>query len=143
MPVSLDKSVKLNCAFQSGNPPFLRTRRLKSKISAGKQAVFPDNLDFRLILLRQVTPARYTSLASCDSTLRRARYNGSPQRWSPPTRNVRVTNHLCPHSRKVVYSPLDTGTRKNKMFEEHLSLFIRAPVAAAQDVATEWSNPDV
>ena len=27
------------------------------------------------------------------------------------------------------------------MFEEHLSLFIRAPAAAAQDVATEWSNP--
>ena len=27
------------------------------------------------------------------------------------------------------------------MFEEHLSLFIRAPAAAVQDVATEWSNP--
>ena len=32
---------------------------------------------------------------------------------------------------------------KKKMFEEHRSLFIRAPAAAAQDVATEWSNPDV
>ena len=38
----------------------------------------------------------------------------SPQwlvsRWSPPTRNVRVTNHLCPHSRKVVYSHLAMAT---------------------------------
>ena len=99
MHVSLDQSVKLNCAFQSGNPPFLRTRRLKSKISAGKQAVFPDNLDFRLILLRQVTPARYTSLAGCDSTLRRARPNGSssvgrhqPEMSESPTIYVRITD---------------------------------------------------
>ena len=127
MPVSLDKSVKLNCAFQSGNPPFLRTRRLKFSVDP------PSTGDAGSIY----EPCRLRLNAAASS----------PQwlvsRWSPPTRNVRVTNHLCPHSRKVVYSHQAMATRKNKMFEEHLSLFIRAPAAAAQDVATEWSNPEI
>lgn len=94
MPVSLDKSVKLNCAFQSGNPPFLRTRRLKFSVDP------PSTGDAGSIY----EPCRLRLNAAASS----------PQwlvsRWSPPTRNVRVTNHLCPHSRKVVYShqALDT-----------------------------------
>ena len=141
------------------------------------------NLDFRLILLRQVTPARYTSLAGCDSTLRRARPNGSsrvgrhqpemsesptiyvhiPGKWFTLTwpwlhEKTRCSKNIChcsfvpprqrhrmwPRSGQILfYLHLALDTRKNKMFEEHLSLFIRAPAAAAQDVATEWSNPEI
>ena len=88
MPVSLDKSVKLNCAFQSGNPPFLRTRRLKFSVdppSTGNAGSIYEPCRLRL-----------NAAASSPQWL--------VSRWSPPTRNVRVTNHLCPHSRKVVYS---------------------------------------
>lgn len=155
MPVSLDKSVKLNCAFQSGNPPFLRTRRLKSKISVGKQAVFPDNLDFRLILLRQVTPARYTSLAGCDSTLRRARPNGSsrvgrhqPEMSESPTIYVHIPGKwftlpwILIHektrcSKNICHCSSVPPRQRYRMWPR------RGQILFYSHLATEWSNPDV
>ena len=64
---------------------------------------------------RQVTPARYTSLAGCDSTLRRARPNGSPRvgRHQPkmsesPTIYVHITDIFGLNGKSRLFSILAT-----------------------------------
>ena len=69
-------------------------------------------------------------------------------RWSPPTRNVRVTNHLCPHYQKssALYSwAFFVGTSAEHAIEGNLRFlnpchFVTSPFRVASDKETaQWA----